>query len=57
MFKWLEEQGEIRGGTDESTDYSALRDDVARLVSMVIQPYLLGSSRARGRCVLGLLLR
>jgi hypothetical protein len=57
MFKWLADQGEShsRGGADEgSPDYSNLQDDVAKLVSIIMRPYMVGS---RGRCVLGLLLR
>lgn len=56
MFKWLQEQGEVHGsgGTDDAADYSALPGNVAKLVSIIMRPYMQGS---RGRCVLGLLLR
>ena len=56
MVRWLEEQGEIRGrlGAVDTPDYDALPRDVARIVSTIMQPYTIG---AKGRCVLGLLLR
>ena len=55
MFKWLEEQGEVHTKAGEVTaDYSSLPPDIARVVSVIMRPYMMGS---RGRCVLGLLLR
>lgn len=55
MFKWLEEQGEFHTKADKvEADYSSLPPDIARLVSFIMKPYMVGS---RGRCVLGLLLR
>lgn len=60
MYRWLEEQGELRRPLDQApkpVDYSALPPDVARLVLSIMRPYCAENARGRGRCVLGLLLR
>ncbi len=56
MCKWLDEQGEAYKPINEESKEkgSNLPPAEARLVSMIMNPYLTGS---RGRCVLGLLLR
>ena len=56
MYKWLEEQGEVHRAAVQTgaVDYSALPDNVARVVYRIMAPYSVG---AKGRCVLGLLLR
>ena len=56
MMRWLQEQGELHGhyGDVGAPDRSTLPPDVASIVSMIMQPYSVG---AKGRCVLGLLLR
>ena len=58
MYRWLEEQGEVHTSMPDDKESeekaSSISPDVARVVSAIMDPYLVGS---RGRCVLGLLLR
>ncbi len=55
MVRWLQEQGEMHGSCGGAGPNSlAIPENVARMVSMIIEPYTVGT---KGRCVLGLLLR